>query len=92
MAQKHLNSVKASKPALNALVRLMVLTLAGLDRRSVMPDENYAVVGSSSRKDQGLYRTGYQQGMGSAQSGRNHRAESGPANVDATALKAPQHP
>jgi hypothetical protein len=25
--------------------------------------------------------------MGSAQSGRNHRAESGPANVDATALK-----
>jgi hypothetical protein len=50
MAQKHLNSVKESKPALNALARLMVLTLAGLDRRSVTPDENMLWLGAAPGK------------------------------------------
>ena len=50
MAQKHLNSVKESKPALNALARLMVLTLAGLDRRSVTPDEIMLWLGAAPGK------------------------------------------
>jgi hypothetical protein len=50
MVRKRHDSVKGSTPALNALTRLMVLTLAGLDSRSATPDEIMLWLGSAPGK------------------------------------------